>query len=52
MKYEPSAEIWAKKSRPIVSMIIPIERTGLTPSLVTSACDMPEATIAVSETAR
>ena len=51
-KYEPSAEIWANRRSPIVSVIIPNERTGLTPSFVTSACETPEATTAVSATAR
>ena len=51
-KYEPLAEIWANRRSPIVSVIIPNERIGFTPSLVTSACEIPEATTAVSATAR
>ena len=31
---------------------MPVASTGLTPSFVTSACEMPEATTAVSATAR
>ena len=50
--YEPSAEICVKKMSPAASRPIPAASTGFTPAFVVRACATPEATTAVSATAR
>ena len=50
--YEPSAETWVNQRFPRVISASPKVIAGLTPTFVTIACATPEATIAVSATAR
>ena len=50
--YEPSSEICVKKISPAASSAMPAASTGFTPTFVVSACAAPDATTAVSATAR